>query len=252
MDTPAVSGAAAVPPSAPVSIFGRLVAVFVRPAQAWGGLDTRVQWWFPILLIALVQTVSGILLYDRAILPMITERWEQAVDSGQMTAEQMTNAEQMMSQPVWRVVTVVQQVIVWFLMVLISALGVWFGAGFVLGSRMKYRHALEVVSWASLVMIPAMVLTSALAWSRETLQGVHVGFAALLPAVETPGKLDAALRVFLDGVGPFAIWYVVVAVLGASALSGAARRPVAWVVSGIYLLLLLLIAGLSAVFTPAA
>lgn len=252
MDTPATGNAPAPPAPGGLSVFARLVAVFVSPARAWDGLQTQVQWWFPVLVIALVQTVSGILLYDRAILPMIVSRWEQAVENGQMTADQMANAEQMMSQPLWRIVTVVQQDIVWFVMVLISALAVWFGVGFVLGSRLKYRHALEVVAWASLVMIPAMILTSVLAWSRETVEGVHVGFAALLPASDAPGKLMTGLKVFLDGIGPFSIWYLVVAVLGASALSGAPRRPVAWVVTGLYLVILLLAAALSAMFAPAA
>lgn len=251
MDTAPARNAPAPAPEAGVSVFARLVAVFASPARAWDGLQSRAQWWFPVLLVMLVQTVSGFLLYDRAILPMIVSRWEQAVETGQMTGEQLASAEQMMSQPMWRAFTVVQQDVVWFLMVLVSALAVWFGVGFILGSRMRYRHALEVVAWSSLVMIPAMILTSVLAWSRGTIEGVHVGFAALLPAAESPGKLMTGLKVFLDGIGPFSIWYLVVAVFGASALSGAPRRPVAWVVTVLYVVLLMIMAALSAIFTPA-
>ena len=55
-----------------------------------------------------------------------------------------------------------------------------------------------------------------------------------------------ALGVFLDGIGPFALWYLAVGVVGASALSGAKRRSVAWVLGVLYLVFLALMAALAA------
>lgn len=251
MHTPDTGNVPAASSPGGLSLFARVVAIFVRPASAWGGLETRVQWWFPVLLVLVLQVGVTVLLYDRALMPMLLDQWEQQVENGQMTSEQVAGAEQFMSQPAGRIFVVVQQAVVVFGMTLLSALACWFGVGFVLGSRMKYRHALEVVGWASLVMIPAMFLTTAIGWSRETLLGVHVGFAALLPEGAT-GKLMTGLKVFLDNIGPFSIWYLVVAILGASALSGAPRRPVAMVLGGLYLVILLFAAALSAMFAPAS
>ena len=35
------------------SPFARAVLMFIRPAQAWGGLQARAQWWFPVLIMVL-------------------------------------------------------------------------------------------------------------------------------------------------------------------------------------------------------
>ena len=56
------------------------------------------------------------------------------------------------------------------------------------------------------------------------MKGVHVGFGLLLPDADTPSRLSVGLGVVLDALGPLSIWYVVVMVLGAAALSGAPRR----------------------------
>ena len=45
---------------------------------------------------------------------------------------------------------------------------------------------------------------------------------------------------------PLAIWYVAVVVLGASTLSGAPRKSVAWVLGGLYVVILALIAAMAA------
>jgi hypothetical protein len=82
------------------------------------------------------------------------------------------------------------------------------------------------------------------------MRGVHIGFGVLLPPQDAPTKLSVGLGVFLDGIGPLALWYLWVAIVGAAALSGAARRPVAWTLGILYLVLLGFGAGLAAVFTP--
>jgi hypothetical protein len=137
------------------------------------------------------------------------------------------------------------------LFTLFAALLVWFGIGFVLGTKMSYRLALEVACWSGLVTLPGYVLTMSIAWMRQTLKGVHVGFALLLPDTEAPSKLQNALAVVLDGLGPLSLWYLVVAILGAAVLSGAPRKSVAWVLSGIYVAMILFSAAMAAMFAPA-
>jgi hypothetical protein len=245
------AGVASAPDASP-SLIGRAIAVFARPTRAWAGLRERVQWWFPMLLLVLVSAVSTWFLHPRAIAPMVLGQMEQQVADGQMPRETYERMEAFFNGPKGRILSVAQQMIVIPIIVLLTAVVVWFGIGFVLGTKFRYRLALEASAWSSLITIPTQIVVFALAWIRETMRGVHVGFGLLLPEPETPSKLLTGLGFFLDSIGPLSIWYVVVLVLGASTLSGAPRRSVAWVLGGLYLGLVLLFAALGAMFAPAA
>lgn len=237
--TTAEMHAAAPAGSEPVmSPFARVIAVFTRPSQAWAGLAKQVQWWFPLLLTLLVTSAGNLLVHDRALVPMLVEQWEEAVAEGQMTAEQFDSMQTFFDSPAGKITVVVQQAVILPLFTLLAALLIWFGVGFVLGSRISYRLALEVAAWSGLVTLPGYLLTIGISWFKESMRGVHVGFGILLPEQDAPSKLMTALGVFLDGLGPLSLWYVAVVVIGASMLSGAPRQRVAWVVGGIYLVVL--------------
>jgi hypothetical protein len=242
---------AAVQAGAPtMSPFARAVAVFVRPAGAWEGLREHAQWWFPMLVMVVVGLASALLLHHRALVPTMIESWEEQAANGQMDQSQMDGMIEFFESPAGVAVTAVQQVIATPLVLLVVALVIWFGVGFVLGTRLRFRHALEVAAWSNLVTIPTYVITTFLAWSRESMRGIHIGLGALLPAMDEPTKLGVGLRSFLDALGPLAIWYLVVGIIGAAALSGAPRRSVAWVLGVLYVALAAFMSGLAAVFTP--
>ena len=80
------------------------------------------------------------------------------------------------------------------------------------------------------------------------MRDLHVGFGILLPVSDTPNKLMTGLGFFLDAIGPLAIWYLVVAIIGAAAVSGAPRKSVGWVLGGLYLVLMVCFATLGAMF----
>jgi hypothetical protein len=243
MDQTATDSAAA---PATLSPMARAAAVFTRPTRAWDGLRERAQWYWPMLVVVVIAALTSFVLHERAVVPMILDGMEQQVADGQMPAAQLERMEAFFTSPAGMAITVAQQVILLPLMTFIIALLVWFGVGFVLGTDLRYRHALEVASWASLINMPAYLLTTAIAWSRETMRGVHIGFGALLPDVDPPTKLNVALGVFLDGIGPFGLWYLAVGIIGASVLSGAKRNSVAWVIGVLYLVFLALMAALAA------
>jgi hypothetical protein len=143
------------------------------------------------------------------------------------------------------------QVVGVFVSTLLVALFVWFGGAFILGRSFGYRLALEVSAWAGLISLPGALLANAIAYFRgASLRTVHLGFGALMPETESPSKLLVGFTVFLDAIGPLGIWFLIVVILGLATLSGAPRRPAAWVMSGLYLGLALLGAALAAVFTP--
>lgn len=230
----------------------RAVAIYTRPAGAWGGLKERAQWWFPLLIVMLVSAASAALLHNRAIVPMMVETWDRQVASGQLQPEQVDKMERFFSSGPGIAITVAQQIIAVLILNLIVALLIWFGVSFVLGTKFRYRLALEVASWAGLVSIPGALLTTGLAWMKQTMRGVHIGFGILLPEADVPSKLQVGLGVILDALGPLAIWYVVVGILGAAALSGAPRKSVAWTLGTLYVVLVVIVAALAAMFAPAA
>jgi len=236
-------------PEAVMSPPARLVAVFARPARAWDGLRDHAQWWFPLIVMVIVGCIGSALIQERAVVPMMSDTWDEQVQSGKMTQQQVDRMEEFLSSPVGYAFTIGQQIIFIPIFVLMVALVIWFGVGFVLGTGLKYRPALEVAAWASLVNLPAQILTYVEAWMLQTFKGVHVGFGALLPG-DSHDKLMVGLRVFLDAIGPFAVWYLAVAVLGAAALSGAPRKSVAWTLVSLYLVIMLGVAVITALFAP--
>jgi hypothetical protein len=136
---------------------------------------------------------------------------------------------------------------------LLIALLPWLAAGFILGSRFRYRDAFVVTSWAGLVSLPAQVLTFVLAWINQTMGNLHIGFGALLPVEDPPSKLMTGLGVFLDhGVGPFSVWYVAILAVGAAALSGAPVRRVVFTLGGLWLIVLAVFSAVAGLFAPGA
>ncbi len=252
METP-VPAAPATPDSGrSLSIAQRCIAIFTRPNGAWAGLREKAQWWFPLLVFAIANTVIMGAIYRRAFLPMITSTWESKVESGEMSAEGYDQMVAMMSGPAGVGFFTVQQFIMSIILLLGLALAIWFGMSFVLGQKMRYRWALEVAAWSSLVSLPGVLLTGILAWVKEDFQSAHVGFGILLPPTDTPSRLMTGLGVFLDGIGPLAIWYVAVLAIGASVMSGAPRKNAAWVIGGLYVVLLLFGSAMASLQVPAS
>jgi hypothetical protein len=203
-----------------------------------------------MVLMVVFSTAGMIALHERAMIPMLRDQWEQQVADGVMTADRLDAMLAFMRSPAGLGVTVAQQAVMLPVFTFFVALLIWFGVGFVLGTKLPYRLSLEVASWSSLISLPSYLVTCVLAWIKESYKGVHVGFGLLLPEQDVPSKLMTSLGIVLDGIGPFAIWYLAVGILGATALSGAPRKNVTWVLGGIYLVMVLFAAGLSALFGP--
>lgn len=203
-----------------------------------------------MLIMLIGMTAFTAVLWERAYLPDASAGWRQAVDNGQMTQEQVDNIETKMAGIGPKMISAISYGVIVTLFTLIGALGTWFGVGFILGTRFSYRLALEVASWSSLVQIPALILTGILAWTHESVKAVHLGLAVLLPDPDTPNKMLMAAKVFLDALGPFAIWALVVSIFGAATLSGAPRKSVTWVCIALTLVFAAFGAAMAAMLGP--
>jgi len=237
-------------PPVRLSPIARAVRIFARPATAWDDLVERGQWLAPLLASLVLWAGLQALCFDHVTVPMMQDAWNDAVSAGRMEQAQMDKMMAFFSGPTARWIVVGQQAIFWPILTLLVALVVWFGGGFVLGTKLRYRQALDVVCWSGLVSWPAIVLTFALAWQRQTFKGIHLGLGALIPEGETPDKLRTGITMFLDFFAPFEAWRIAVAVIGVAALTGAPRRNVAWVLVALYLAFGAFLAAVNALFNP--
>ena len=250
--TQSPSTAEAVPAAdARMSPFARAIAVFTNPGGAWAGLKVQKQWWFPLLLIVLFSAGMTATLYERAIVPMQAAQMDQMVEEGRLTPEQAEQQVQMMSGPMGLGMGLIFGTLFLVVIMLLIAAGVSFGVSFMLGHKLSYRLGLEIVCWANLIMLPAGVLNGILAWSRETMRGIHLGPGILVPMADPPEKWQVAAASFLDAFGPFELWTVAVVIIGASTLSGAPRQSVLWTMGGLYVAARLIAAGLAMVMPGA-
>ena len=200
-----------------LSPFERSRRIFARPPAAWDDLKDRGQWLFPLLLGLGIWLLLQGLAFDTVTVPMMLDQWSTMVANGRMDATQAQHMEQFFTgNPAARWIVLAQQAIVWPIILLLQALVIWFGAGFVLGTRFRFRQAFDVVCWSGLVKIPELLLFFLMAWRRGTFEGVHLGLGVLVPEAETPSKLQLGLTTFLDFLGPFEAWWAAVEIGRAS------------------------------------
>jgi hypothetical protein len=236
-----------------LSLWSRTIAVFARPADAWGGLERRGQWWFPLLVSVVIAVAGTAITYQRALVPTMMAGIERKVESEEIPAASAERIEEQMAGPVAMAANLGAILVMVPVMTLVMALIPWIAVGFMLGRRLTFRDAFVVTAWAGLVQVPAQVLTSVLAWINQTMEHLHTGFGVLLPVVDPPSKLMTGLGIFLDlGIGPLYLWYVAVLALGAAALSGAPRRRVLLTLGGVWLAVVVVFAVLAAMFAPGA
>lgn len=158
--------------------------------------------------------------------------------------------EQGMRGPAGIAMMALPQVVAWPVTVLLLAAGIAFGVSFILGSKLPFGQAFAIMSWSSLVMLPASLLFAVLAWAKETMQGIHLGLGLLVPMSEPPAKWQVGVASFLDTFGPFEAWCLAVVVMGVHALTGVQRKSAAWVLGGLFLALRAVMAALGALFGP--
>jgi hypothetical protein len=250
-----VESAAPPPPSAlPLSPLVRAARMFTSPATAWAGLEAGGRWrgWgFPLTVTLLLEVALSWATYHRALLPDMFQRWDQAVANGQMPPEQLQNMTKFFTENWVAVATTLGSIVIVVpVVILLQALMVWFGAGFVLGARFKFSQGFGVVAWAGLVHLPASLVRYGYGWVQQSFEGLHLGLGVLLPDQDPPTKLHAGLTVFLDAISPFTAWYLAVVVVGTAVLSGAPRRNVAWVLVTLYLAFVAFSAAVAALFSP--
>lgn len=251
MSSPLDAPATPESPEVTLSPLQRAVRIFTDPVHAWSGLSARAQFLVPLLLVMGVGLASTAILYHRAIVPMQLEQMERQVLDGQMPAESFDRAAGMIDSPMMLGVTLVFVVLGTLLFYVVAAAAVSFGVSFVLGGKLRFRLGLEAATWAGLVTLPGSLIFTVMAWLQETMD-VRLSPAVMLPAMSEATKFQAGLISFFQWLNPFSLWFLAVMVIGASVLSGAPRKNVAWVLVGLYLAFAVVLSAVAMMLSPGA
>ena len=65
------------PRSPGLSAWQRAGRMFLRPAEAWVGLDHQVQFWIPLVFILVLNGALTAATYHRVLVPMMLDQWDQ-------------------------------------------------------------------------------------------------------------------------------------------------------------------------------
>jgi hypothetical protein len=229
-----------------LSLMERLYMIFTSPDRVFRDLAARPRWIGAFLTVVVISIVS-----TQAIFPLIEQaRNDQILNSPRYTEEQAREMiEQMEAVPpsVARVFTVVMVTFSQMVWLLVSAGLLMFGCNVILGGEGRFSQMLSVAAHASLVAIPKTLLTVPLMLSKQSLQ-VATSLQVLLPM----DQWGTPAGVLLGAVDVFYIWTISLIVMGISAVYGFTKGKAATLVVSIYLLIIFLLMGLSALFSGLA
>jgi hypothetical protein len=164
-----------------------------------------------------------------------------------MPPDAVERAEGMMRGPIAVTIGVAGAGIASLVVGLVAAALLLLGVNFMLGGSLSFRQAWSINWWAGLVFLPGLLVSGVVGLATNRFP-VHLGLGILMPPEEAQSKLGFFVGSLLDGIGPFAVWWLAVGSLGASVMGGKPVKQVAMVLSGLYLVAIMILSGLGSVF----
>ena len=203
----------------------RLISLFMAPRALFEELERRPSWLVPTLVFLAITVGFVLVLWDPVIVPEQLTRLEEAGND---------QAVEMMTGPVGKWISVGAAALGSFASVFLYALGVFLVGGFLLGGSLSYRQALAIVSHASLVAVPAVLLRLPLAFVSKTSQ-ITLGPGAFFPPSAAEGFGATFLAYFLTSFDLFTLWQTALVALGTAVIG---RLPMGRAALGIWALFL--------------
>jgi hypothetical protein len=213
-----ISSQTPTPGEAGPSLLQRVYGVFFSPKAAFAPRVPKIAWILPLVIIAAFQSAEGYLLR-----PMNLERMEQKLLQTDMPPEARDRAleglEGQREQGPESMAIGFAGAAIWIFLAgfLLPSLLYWVGANFICGGSGAYWSIVSVVGLSHLVFVVRSILTVPLKLAKNSLD-VFTSLA-LLPVAEAGSKLSNALNVF----DVFDLWYIFVASVGLSMVSGIRR-----------------------------
>ena len=223
-----------------MGIGGRMVGALLSPGRMFAAVNAHVEhrdWYIPMIVIAVVGMFSAYLLMPTAQTAAMQAVQEQLAKDESLTEEQralaLENAQRMMGLGAVVLPSIGTAVTIFVQAAIFLAL-----ANFVFGGDGTYKKTLAVVSYSSLVAIPAAIVTVLLgmAWDSTTVQ---VGLGLFVPA----SMKGTYTYHFLSMITVFAVWKYLLIAVGLGAVAGIRTRLAGLGIFGLWILYVLAAAG---------
>jgi hypothetical protein len=230
----------------------RVVDTFIAPSKTFTDILRSTSWWLPFLLYLIVSAGFAFAVDKNIGFEAVTE---QAIQQSQMTQDRMASLA-----PADRELAVHRQAVgtkyasyvggIFFLIfALIGALLNWATINFGFGAKTTFGQNFAVQMFASLPLVIKSLLSSALVFA-----GVGTdNFNMRDPVGTNPGyyMTDSAawVKVALSFFDVFGLWALTLAGIGLACISGKSKGQAAVVVFGWWVILMVVITGITAAFS---
>ena len=221
-----------------IGLIGRMIRVFHAPRETFESVAasrTAIDWVAPAAVSAVVAFAAAV-----AVMPLAMEEGAKAIQEqmqGQEFSDEQREMMEKMAGP-GQAIGLVMAPVGSFVVLFISAL-LLLGAAKVAGAGIGYSGMLTVSAYSSLVESLKTIIVTPLMLSKKSME-VHTGLGLLLPAE----MMNSFAGRFLAGIEIFSLWQVVIVAVGISALGNVDSRKALVPVLVLWLIWLLIAAGL--------
>ena len=223
-----------------MGIGGRMVGALFSPGRTFASVNAHVEhrdWYLPMIFIAVVGMFSAYLLMPTAQTAGMEAVQEQLAKDESLTEEQRAMALES-AQRVMGLGAVVLPSIGTAVMIFVQAAIFLALSNFVFGGDGTYKKTLAVVSYSSLVAIPAAVITVLLTMATGSAT-FQVGLGLLVP-----GSMEGSyIYHFLSLITVFAVWKYLLIAVGLGAVAGIRTKLAGIGIFGLWILYVLAAAG---------
>ena len=229
-----------------MGIGGRMVGALFSPGRTFASVNAQLEhrdWYLPMIVIAIVGMFSAYLLMPTAKAAGMQAVQEQLAKDESFTEEQrvmaLESAQRVMGLGAVVLPSIGTAVTIYVQAAIFLAL-----SNFVFGGYGTYKKTLAVVSYSSLVAIPAAVVSVPLAMATGSAT-FQVGLGLLVP-----GSMNGSyIYYFLSMITVFAVWKYLLIAVGLAAVAGIRTKLAAIGIFGLWILYVLAAAGARAAAT---
>ncbi len=221
-----------------IGLIGRMIRVFHAPRETFESVAasrTAIDWVAPAAVSAVVAFAAAV-----AVMPLAMEEGAKAIQE-QMQGQELSDEQREMMEKMagpGQAIGLVMAPAGSFVVLFISAL-LLLGAAKIAGAGIGYSGMLTVSAYSSLVQALKGIVVTPLMLSKKSME-VHTGLGLLLPAE----MMNSFAGRFLAGIEIFSLWQVVIVAVGISALGNVDTRKALVPVLVLWLIWLLIAAGL--------
>ncbi len=219
-----------------MGIVSRMIGALISPGRTFAAVNARVDhrdWYLPMIVIVVVGMISAYQLMPAAQTAGMEAMQERLAQDESLTEEQRALALENV-QRVMGLGAVVLPSIGTAVTIFVQALIFLALANFVFGGDGTYKKTLAVVSYSSLVVIPAAIVTVLIsaAWDSPSVQP---GLGLLVPESMEGSFADH----FLTMTTVFAVWKYLLVAVGLGAVAGIRTKLAGMGVFGLWILYVL-------------